>query len=78
MKKFIENIGKNDIRNVLAVIIVVGCLILLYLLQIKAIPVENKDVLNVALGFVFGGLLSNVGGYYFGSSKNESDSKKNE
>lgn len=76
MKKFFENIGKTEIRNMLAVIITVGCFILLYLLQVKEVPAQNQQVLNIAIGFVFGGGLAGVVGYYFGSSKNESDNNK--
>lgn len=76
MKKFFENIGKTEIRNILAVITVIGCFILLYLLQIKPIPDGNKDVLNVAIGFVFGGTLGGVSGYYFGSSKDDKVNKE--
>lgn len=73
MKHLLEKIGRTEIRNIIAVVTVAGCFVLLYLLLIKAIPVENKDVINIAIGFVFGGLLSSVGGYYFGSSKSEVD-----
>jgi hypothetical protein len=76
MTEFFKKITKSDIRNILAIITVIGCFVLLYLLQIKAVPADNKDVLNIAVGFVFGGLLSGVGGYYFGASK--SDSKPDE
>jgi hypothetical protein len=71
MKKFFEKIGSTEIRNIIAIITVVGCFILLYLLQIKPIPDGNKDVLNVAIGFVFGGLLGGVAGYFFGNSKSD-------
>lgn len=73
MKKIFENIGKTEIRNILAVITMVGCFLLLYLLQVKEIPKENKDVLLTAIGFVFGGLLGGVSGFYFGSSKDDSE-----
>jgi hypothetical protein len=76
MFEFMKKVGKSDIRNILAVIIVIGCFALLYLLQVKEIPVGNKDVLNIAIGFVFGGVLANVGGYYFGSSKDQDKGKK--
>ena len=69
MKNFFQNIGKAEIRNILAIIVTVGCFVLLYLLQIKPVPTENKDVLNIAVGFVFGGGLAGVIGYYFGASK---------
>lgn len=71
MKKLLDKIGTTEIRNILAVLTVVGCFILLYLLQIKPIPEGNKDVLNVAIGFVFGGLLGGVAGFFFGSSKDD-------
>jgi hypothetical protein len=77
MKKIFEKIGTTEIRNILAVLTVVGCFILLYLLQIKEIPHGNKDVVLTAIGFVFGGLLGGVAGYFFGSSKSEVDSKNN-
>lgn len=73
MKKFFENINKTSIRNILSIIIVIGCFILLYMLQVKEIPAQNKDVLNIAVGFVFGGALAGVVGYYFGSSKKDAD-----
>ena len=69
MKKFWDKIVKTDIANILGVIIVLGCFILLYIMQIKPIPTENKDVLNIAVGFVFGGALAGVIGYFFGASK---------
>jgi hypothetical protein len=71
MKKLFDGINKTDIRNILAIITTLGCFILLYLLQVKAVPIENKDVLNIAVGFVFGGALSGVMGFYFGSSKQD-------
>lgn len=78
MTEFLRKITSKDIRNILAVIIVIGCFTLLYLLQIKEIPKENKDVINIAVGFVFGGALAGVVGYYFGSSKTEGDKAKKE
>lgn len=71
MKKWLISLGSAEIRNILAVITVIGCFILLYLLQVKEIPPANKDVLLTAIGFVFGGLLGGVSGFYFGSSKND-------
>lgn len=73
MNKIFDNIGKPEIRNLLAVLTVVGCFALLYILQVKPIPPENKEVLNIAIGFVFGGLLAGVAGYYFGASKSGND-----
>jgi hypothetical protein len=69
MTDFFKKITSSDIRNVLALVTTLGCFILLYLMLIKEIPVGNKDVLNVAIGFVFGSALTGVYGYYFGASK---------
>jgi hypothetical protein len=69
MTEFLKKITSGDIRNILAVIATLGCFAMLYLLIITPIPGENKDIVLTAVGFVFGGLLSGVGGYYFGASK---------
>ncbi len=69
MKRFWDKIGTTEIRNIIAVIAVIGAFILLYLMIIKPIPSENKDTLNIAIGFVFGGLIGGVSGFFFGASK---------
>lgn len=69
MKRFLETFSKTDIANILAVIIVVGVFVLMYLLIVKEIPINNKDVVMTAVGFVFGGALSGVVGYFYGASK---------
>ena len=75
MKDFFARIGKSDIQNILGIIVVLGCFILLYLMLIKPIPAENREILNIAVGFIFGGALAGVIGFYFGASKqSKSDS----
>lgn len=76
MTEFLKKITKSDIRNILAVISVVGAFIVLYMLIVTPIPAANKDTVNLALGFVLGGLVGGVSGFYFGASK--VDSKKEE
>jgi len=71
MGKWFSSIGKSDIRNILAVIAVVGAFIVLYMLIVTPIPETNKDTVNLALGFVLGGLIGGVSGFYFGASKGE-------
>lgn len=78
MTEFLKKIGKSDIRNILAVISVVGAFVMLYFMIIKPIPVENKDTMNLSVGFIFGGLVSGVAGFYFGASKGEQKSTENE
>jgi dolichol kinase len=75
MPEWLKRLTKSDIRNSLAIIIVFGCFILLYLLQSKAIPEQNHDLVLTIGGFVFGGALAGVIGFYFGSTKID---KKNE
>lgn len=78
MTDFFKRITSGDIRNILAIVTTFGCFILLYLMMIKTIPVGNKDVLNVAVGFVFGSALTGVYGYYFGASKAPTQADKDD
>jgi len=74
MPEWLKRLTKTDIRNTLAIIIVIGSFLLLYLLQVKPIPEQNHDLVLTAGGFIFGGALAGVVGYYFGSTKSD---KKN-
>lgn len=69
MSEFWKKVTSGDIRNILAVMVTLGCFVLLYIMQIKPIPSENKDIINIAVGFVFGGALAGVIGFYFGGNK---------
>jgi hypothetical protein len=73
--EWLKRLTKTDIRNSLAIIIVIGSFLLLYLLQVKPIPEQNHDLVLTAGGFIFGGALAGVIGFYFGSTKID---KKNE
>jgi hypothetical protein len=46
----------------------------MYIMQIKPIPAENKDIVNIVAGFMFGGALAGVIGFYFGSTKTDKKS----
>jgi len=74
MGELLKKITKSDIRNILAVISVVGFFIVIIMLILKDVPSGNKDLVNVIIGFLGAGLVGGVAGYYFGSSK--TDSKK--
>ena len=52
-------------------IVVIGCFLLMYLLQVKPIPEQNHDLVLTAGGFIFGGALAGVIGYYFGATKTD-------
>lgn len=71
MTEFLRKITKSDIRNIIAIISVVGAFVMMYLMIIKPIPAENRDSVNMAVGMVLGGLIGGVNGYYFGASKTE-------
>jgi hypothetical protein len=38
---------------------------------VKPIPAENHDIVNIVCGFVFGGALAGVIGFYFGATKTD-------
>ena len=78
MLHWLSKISKSDIRNIIAVMTVVGAFLTLYLIVIKPIPAENKDTVNLALGFVLGGLVGGVNGFYFGASKGETKASEND
>jgi hypothetical protein len=75
MNEIFGKISSKDIRNILAVIIMLGCFILLYFLLIKEMPSPNRDVVMVAVGIVLG-YGNSVAGYYFGASKTGDDKAK--
>lgn len=76
MTRFFELFAKN-VRSLVAVFtIVLGFLFLFALLIIK-VPDGNEAVLNVAAGLVLAGMMA-VYNYYFGSSKDKSDTEKSD
>lgn len=75
MKDFWSKFSTGDIRNTIAVLSVLGAFGVVVLIALKPIPIGNKESVNMALGFVLGGLIGGVNGYYFGASKREPDDK---
>jgi len=57
---------------VLGALIVSGFFILLYILIYAAVPVQNKEILNIVVGALIGSFTSVVG-YFFGSSIGSKD-----
>ena len=76
MKNLLSKIGTAEIRNILAVIIILGAITVLVLMIFKPIPAENKDTVNLTVGFVLGSGVGAVCGYYFGASKKDSPTDK--
>jgi len=77
MKKLWLNLSSTDIRNIIAVVFVIGVLLYIYVLVFKPVPPENKDLVNVLGGTVISSL-GIVLGYYFGASKSSGTPRKTE
>lgn len=77
MNELFGKITSKDIRNIIAVMIVIGCFALMYIFIAKEIPTVNRDLVMVAAGAIMG-VLKDVTSYFFGSSKNEADKAKQE
>jgi predicted permease len=77
MNELFGKITSKDIRNIIAVMVVIGCFVMVYLFMAKEIPQPNRDLVMVVAGAIVGNL-KDVTGYFFGSSKNESDKAKKE
>ena len=65
-----------DIRSALAIICVLGVFGLIILLTFQPIPKQNSELIYMAFGQVLALGFGVVIGYFFGSSKNESDAAK--
>lgn len=74
MKKFFDNIGKSEIRNIIAVLYIVMIIGFIYVLAFKPVPPENKDLVNVLGGVVIGGV-GVILSFLYGTSKDQSNDK---
>ena len=64
-------------KDIIAILSIAGVFLLFYMLQLKAIPETNKDVVNISLGTLLGGLITRIGGHYFPSSSSPKTDKDN-
>lgn len=62
-------------RSLIAFLIVICSFGFLYLIAVRNVPPDNKDILQISAGLVLG-VLATVTAYYFGSSKDKSDQDK--
>lgn len=76
MSKFFELLSKN-VRSLIAMFVVIFSFAFLFTLANKAVPKGNETLVNVAAGMVLTALGA-VCAYYFGSSKDKSDTEKAE
>jgi hypothetical protein len=74
MGKFFE-LFANNVRSIIAFMVVLFGFGFLFLLLKVKIPDGNETILNVSTGLVLAAL-GGVIGYYFGSSKDKSDTDK--
>lgn len=65
----------DNIRSIIALLVVTCSFGFLFFVVTKPVPVGNQALVNTAAGLVLAGL-GGVVGYYFGSSKNETDAAK--
>jgi hypothetical protein len=75
MPEWLKRLTKTDIRNTIALTIVYGIFIALYLLIYKPIPKENHDTVNQMIGFLTGSALGGIMGFHFSSSKSDKNNK---
>ncbi len=78
MKRFIEKIGKIEVRASIAVIVLLGSFAFLFRLMKYPVPAQNETLINVIAGAVIVGAIGSVLGYYFGMSKQQTDAKKDD
>ena len=76
MNKFFELFAKN-VRSIIALLVVVLGFAFLFALLWVPIPLSNKDAVMLCSGIVLGVVVS-VAAYYFGSSKDKSDTDKSD
>lgn len=64
--------NRSPFMGLLAIILVIACAAIIIGLMFIQAPVNNKDILNIAIG-IFLGYGGNVISYYFGSSQSSDD-----
>jgi succinate-acetate transporter protein len=75
MKAFIRNLSQGSIRSIIALIIVIGVLVYMFCLLFCPIPPGNKEIVSNNNGLISGIILATLA-YYFGASKDKTDSDK--
>jgi len=73
MKKLLE----WRFKDWLALVTVFGVLTLLGVLQLHALPIDNKDIVNISLGALLGGGLTRIYGHYYPSAPTPKTDKDN-
>lgn len=74
MINFFTTLSQNT-RSIIALIMTILSFAFLFLTAFHVIPIQNQAIVQTAMGFILS-CLSGIAGYYFGSSKDKSDSEK--
>lgn len=64
---------KIEFRSVIALIVILCSFAFLFLMLFLKVPKENEALINVVSGAVLVGGVGAIIGYYFGSSKHQTD-----
>ena len=64
-----KKLGDWQFKDWLAMVTTLGVISLLGVLQLKPIPETNKDIVNIALGALLGGMIARIAGHYFPSTQ---------
>lgn len=76
MKEWWRNLNKTDVRNLLAVITLLGAISMMFVLLFYPIPVRNQELVYLAMGIYLGQQLGGVNSYFFGGNKKDPDDHK--
>lgn len=76
MRQLFHNLTSGEIRNTIAIVVVLLSFTFLFMLLFVHVPKENENIVNIATGAIIVTGLASVISYYFGSSKGEQDKKE--
>lgn len=61
----------SDTRNTLGIIVISLAFLALFILMFHSIPKDNSHLVDISLGFLLGGAVTSVMGYFFSQSVKE-------
>ncbi len=70
MKQFFQSLREQDIRNVIALIVILGTFVIQVMILKSNIPEKNHDIAVTTVVMTLG-MQAGVIAYYFGASKPE-------
>ena len=64
----------SDTRNVLGLLTILFSFATLFTLMFHAVPTANSHLVDISIGFLLGGAVTGVMGYFFSQSVKDKDS----